>query len=378
MLGFELHSQLAAEHNGAELWGYRRVRCGQLTAVGHSMVVNSQGNSEGTAWSESNATIQLEKWWAGEQRSSSVLPNDLDWFKARSVQSYEELADTTSTAQVHPSQFTVAVANLAERAGARIIFGTVEHINCTDKEGAPESTVPITSCHDWSQKKIVSVEYTDKVTSKKHNFPATTVVLAAGPWTSTLLPNLHMSPLRAHSISIKVSRPISAYCLFTQITMKNAPELGMNGLLSTSSSVKTISPEIYSRPDNEIYICGQGDVNVPLPSPTEVVAVSEQRCQDIVAAAASISDEIARGQVTGRRACYLPVVDSSLSKNPLIGQTGLEGLLLATGHSCWGILHAPATGKAISELIFDGEVSCMQPGNLDPRTIIFKRNEHIS
>jgi hypothetical protein len=35
------------------------------------------------------------------------------------------------------------------------------------------------------------------------------------------------------------------------------------------------------------------------------------------------------------------------------------GCYCATGHSCWGILNGPATGKALAELITDGEVSCL-------------------
>jgi glycine/D-amino acid oxidase-like deaminating enzyme len=373
-LSFDLHYQLATEHNGAELWGYRRVRCGQLTAVGQPPMENRRpdpnAEAEAEALSQSNSTIQLGKWWRRERMNASVLPDDLDWFRADSAQSYEEFADTSSTAQVHPLQFTATIAKLAEQAGARIIMGTVEHINCSDGDGASGDPTPLAACHDWSQKKVVSITYTDKTTTEKHTIPAATVVLAAGPWTPMLLPKLRMSPLRAHSISIKLKRPLSAYCLFTEITFRDSSRPVTRGALSKSSSAKTVSPEIYSRPNNEVYICSQGDLSVPLPPPTEVVAVSAQSCQEIIDAAASVSDELGNGQVTGRRACYLPTIEAGVSRDPLVGYTGLEGLLLATGHSCWGILNAPATGKVISELIFDGVVSCTQAGNLDPRKFL--------
>jgi glycine/D-amino acid oxidase-like deaminating enzyme len=39
----------------------------------------------------------------------------------------------------------------------------------------------------------------------------------------------------------------------------------------------------------------------------------------------------------------------------LIGAApGVEGAYVATGHSVWGILNAPATGEAMAELILDG------------------------
>jgi glycine/D-amino acid oxidase-like deaminating enzyme len=43
---------------------------------------------------------------------------------------------------------------------------------------------------------------------------------------------------------------------------------------------------------------------------------------------------------------------------PLIGATpDTEGAYVATGHSVWGILNAPATGEALAELILDGRTS---------------------
>jgi glycine/D-amino acid oxidase-like deaminating enzyme len=70
-----------------------------------------------------------------------------------------------------------------------------------------------------------------------------------------------------------------------------------------------------------------------------------------------------------RRACYLPVLNVGASNDPLVGRTELAGLVLATGHSCWGISNAPGTGKAISELIFEGQISCINAASLDPRMV---------
>lgn len=33
-LSYQLHAELAAEHNGAERWGYRKLHCGSLSAQG--------------------------------------------------------------------------------------------------------------------------------------------------------------------------------------------------------------------------------------------------------------------------------------------------------------------------------------------------------
>ena len=53
------------------------------------------------------------------------------------------------------------------------------------------------------------------------------------------------------------------------------------------------------------------------------------------------------------QACYRPVTEDGL---PFLGQVpDVTGAYIATGHSCWGILNAPASGLAMAELIVDGQ-----------------------
>jgi glycine/D-amino acid oxidase-like deaminating enzyme len=57
---------------------------------------------------------------------------------------------------------------------------------------------------------------------------------------------------------------------------------------------------------------------------------------------------------------------------PLIGRIPqLDDAYVATGHNVWGILNAPATGEALSELIADGvarssDLSAFTPTRLAP------------
>ena len=132
---------------------------------------------------------------------------------------------------------------------------------------------------------------------------------------------------------------------------------------------KHVTPEIYARPNNEVYACGEGDTFVPLPKTTADVETDDARCQDIVDYISSISDEMRDGEVTARQACYLPNVQAA-SGGPLIGETGVRGLLLAAGHTCWGIQNGPATGKLMSEFVFDGRAKSASVGNLDPRKVL--------
>ena len=127
-----------------------------------------------------------------------------------------------------------------------------------------------------------------------------------------------------------------------------------------------MTPEIYARPNNEVYACGEGDTLVPLPPTTTDVVTDSSRCQDIVDDVGSISDELRDGEVTARQACYLPVCSGS--GGPYIGEVReMRGLVLASGHSCWGIQNGPGTGKVVAEIVMEGGARSVELGKLDPK-----------
>ena len=287
---------------------------------------------------------------ASRTMAAAGIPKDLGWVAADSARSYYEMGTPDNTAQVHPYQFTTAIAQLAEDAGAEFILGSVTSL---DKTGGV----------------VKSVTYNDKVTSEPHTLPATDVIISAGPWTRNVYPSAPISALRAHSVTIRPSKPISAYALFTEISLP--PSFGQTDTFQKSKRPhsKQVTPEIYARPNNEAYACGEGDTLVPLPKTTAEVVTDESRCQDIIDYVSSISDELRDGEVTVRQACYLPNVQAA-SGGPLIGETGVKGLLIAAGHSCWGIQNGPGTGKLISEIVFDGKAKSANIGSLDPRKVM--------
>ena len=277
------------------------------------------------------------------------IPDDLDWVSADSVTDYSAMGTPDNTAQVHPYQFTTSMAELAKEKGASVVIGMVSSIN-------------------KSKNAVESVTYTDKETSQSHTIAATDVIISAGPWTKSVFPSAPISAMRAHSVVIKSKQPISPYALFTEIALP--PCFGRKDTLVKSKTPhqKTVSPEIYARPDDEAYACGEGDTLVSLPSTTADVETDLSRCQDIVDYVSSISDQLKDGEVTVRQACYLPNVEGA--RGPLIGETGVEGLLMAAGHTCWGIQNGPATGKLMSEWVFDGKAKSANVKNLDPRYVL--------
>jgi glycine/D-amino acid oxidase-like deaminating enzyme len=78
----------------------------------------------------------------------------------------------------------------------------------------------------------------------------------------------------------------------------------------------------------------------------------------------ALSPVLAAAPIVARQACFRPVTRDGL---PLIGKVpGVEGAYIATGHSVWGILNAPATGEAMAELIVDGAARTVDLGPFTP------------
>lgn len=354
-LSYKLHKELSDEHGGEERWGYRAVHCGQVDCLGRSLPERKEKDSvagkNGEMNGENGESVKLPKRSkeALGRLKAAGIPKDLDWVAEESLRAYDEMGDPSTTAQVHPYQFTTSMAALAKEKGVEI------------KEGASVSSINYLADGNG----VESITYEDKSAGGKETIPATDIILSAGPWTRAVYPTAPIGAMRAHSVTIKPSRPVSAYALFTQIKL---PSPFKRGNTKLKQSGQFVSPEIYARPKNEVYACGEGDQMVPLPKSSDLVETDESRCQEIVDFVGAISDELRDGEVTARQACYLPSVSGSSS--PLVGHTGVKGLYMAAGHTCWGIQNGPGTGKLVSEFVFDGEGKSAKTKGLDPRNFL--------
>ena len=111
-----------------------------------------------------------------------------------------------------------------------------------------------------------------------------------------------------------------------------------------------LTPELFPRADGTTYVCAISSETRCRP----IRPRSRRPRRDRAAGSAvrDVSPAFARRRSLARQACYRPVARDGL---PLIGRVpGLAGAYVATGHSVWGMLNAPATGEAMAELIVDG------------------------
>ena len=359
-LSWRLHRELAAQYGGEGRWGYRRVGVGSLDLEGKGgkkgeVKGDLEGLSDKMGNGDGSVSLQKRSGEAAARMKKVGLPGDLDWFEEECVRGYESMGTSEDTAQVHPYLFTRGMVELAVERGVRVVFGRCEEV----------------VLHQGTDGGVKGVRYTAKESGETKMLEATDVVVTAGPWSGRVWPAAPVGSLRAHSVTIRPTREVSAYAVFTRIALPPKEEDRDKGgrRKKKGGKVQYVSPEIYARPNNEVYACGEGDQLVPLPEGSEDVEVDLQRCEDIEQAVGSVSDVLREGEVLVRQACYLPVVEGG-AEGPLVGLTGTKGVYLAAGHTCWGIMNGPATGLLMSEFVFEGRAKSADVSALDPRMVM--------
>ena len=124
-----------------------------------------------------------------------------------------------------------------------------------------------------------------------------------------------------------------------------------------------LTPELFPRADGTTYVCAISSED-PLPVDPAQVAPSGGAIERLEAMCRVLSPVLASAKILARQACFRPVTADGL---PLIGKVpGIADAYVATGHSVWGILNAPATGDAMAELIMDGVARTVDLLPFDP------------
>ena len=240
-------------------------------------------------------------------------PYDLDWF-APDVTISQAIGSPQTTAQVHPGQYTQAMMRAAEARGAVLRQGVVtglvregERVTGVEVDGAP--------------------------------LAGDAVVIAMGPWSILAAQWLRLPPvfgLKGHSLIFDTGNRVPAEAAFLEYQEETGAVL---------------TPELFPRTDGTTYVCGiSGEEALPVdPARVKPDGGALYRLEAMCRA---LSPVLADAPIVARQACYRPVTRDGM---PLIGKVpGSDGAYVATGHSVWGILNAPATGEAIAELIVDG------------------------
>ncbi|KAK9836568.1 hypothetical protein WJX74_003287 [Apatococcus lobatus] len=263
----------------------------------------------------------------GKQRRPEGSNYDPAWLDGP-VSRLQVMGTEATTAQVHPGKLTQGFMKAAQRRGASLCIGTVTGLDISHNDQACVEGVMVDG----------------------ERVAADVVVLAMGPWTSHAakwLPVPQVFGQLGNSMILKSHQPLSAHALY---------------LHGASGEV-----DIFCRPDGTAYVCGENDI-INTPEDPLDVQPDPAAIKRLKRNAGLVSSALAEAEVEAEQACLRP---TSYSGMPIIGALpGASGAFIATGHSCWGILNAPATGKAMAELILDGQATCVNLSPFDPARLL--------
>ena len=237
------------------------------------------------------------------------------------------LGTADTTAQVDPAAFTRAMMLAAQRHGALLRPGEVTGLR---------------SRHG----RVVGVDLGGEAVE------ADAVVIAMGPWSAAAARWLPLPPvfgLKGHSAIFDTGGEIPPEALFLEVE---------------DASGGVLTPEVFPRADGTTYVCAIS-TEPALPQDPAAVAPDEGAVERLLELCARISPALLPARLLRTGACFRPITRDGV---PLIGAVpGVPGAYVATGHSVWGILNAPATAEALAELILDGVARSVDLSPFDPR-----------
>jgi glycine/D-amino acid oxidase-like deaminating enzyme len=266
--------------------------------------------------------------YAGMVGRPSIRPprGPLPGWISSDVEINGRLGSANTTAQVHPAAFTTNMMRAAQEHGAELRIGTVTGLL---RRGGD----------------VIGVDLDGETLEGE------AIIIAMGPWSVLATQWLSLPPvfgMKGHSLVFATGEMLPPEALFLEY-------------VEAAGSI--LAPEVFPRADGTTYVCALSS-DSPLPVDPEFVVPDDGAIDRLKALCGRISPVLANSRVLASQACFRPMTQDGL---PLIGAIpGARGAYVATGHSVWGILNAPATAEAVAELIFDGAAKTIDLSAFDP------------
>lgn len=308
---FDLHATLAEDLKPYGATDYRRLTC---VAVG------------------------VDDRTAIQKPGGKKLEN-VDWADSAGVMGMRPMGAEDTVAQVHPKKlcdaFVAAAKNLA---GTTVVDSVASGLREADG-------------------RVTGLELADGT-----HIDADAVVLCMGPWSHALgRPTDETMGLIGDEAYSGWGLP---HCPLVVGTKYHAVLLQSPRVLSQAVFFQGLGdPEVYPRPDGEVYVTGSpdpADIVRDLPGETEI---REDVCDELIGKMNVLSSDLKDAPINHKKACHLP---SAADGVPVVGALR-DGAYVGYGHGCWGILLAPATGEALANQIATGESPTLDLGRFDPK-----------
>lgn len=346
---FNLHRSLAAEHRGAEQWGYM-----SGTALNLATEASKKTGTRGDDWLR-DGTSRAE---TAAGASAPVLSDSPDWLTKQQGAELEQISDPDTVAVVDPLRLATFLLQAAQSRGV-----SLHH---------PAKAISLVT--NRVSKTITGVNLVNLHTKSESTIHCTNLIVAAGPWTPAVFHELfpssrarvNMTPLAGYSLVLRSPR----HTLQHEQTYNGRS----HAIFTTHPPECGFSPEIFSRQGAEIYIAGLNpDLRLPPRAEDTAKLFDDREMNKLKGVMVRLMGRLAAGQTESTDAvrniddleivreglCFRPAMTRGVPVVARVDDDVLGGLrpaatggvFLAAGHGPWGISLSVGTGKVIADMV---------------------------
>ncbi|UPL01426.1 hypothetical protein LCI18_012360 [Fusarium solani-melongenae] len=330
-LSFEEHERLAKKYDGHEKWAYAK-----SVTVNYEPPRRKANGPGGEDWlREGGSRVDL----VAEKREVED-GNSPPWLRRVKGDAVSVVDNAEGTAVLDPLRLCQFLLDRCRAAGVRF------HHPAVVLNVGPD-------CHD--ELSHVRIGFTD--CSSETEIPATRVLVCAGCWT----PDVLESMFPGSAIDIPVLS-LAGHSL----VVRNPGDVG-DVYHSLYCSLDDFSPEIYARPNGDIWL---GGVNSAIPLPPLATAAKPMRgpLEKLKATARQLIKSESELEVVRTGLCFRPVTQRGTPYVTRVEDVDLRqgyrtrkgadgGVFVAAGHGPWGISLSLGTGKVMAEMMQGRELS---------------------
>jgi len=348
-LGFELHELLAQNLEGYALDERNNMTKNTVTDYRH--LTAKAAAVDGTI----------------QQHSSKKLvgAKTMEWIEESVLLGEQSLGEEKHIAQVHPKKLCNQLFEYSSSKGVELKIGKVVEVSVgrnNENDDSNEETSTATP-------RVTNIKLEDGTVIE-----ADVLVAAIGPWSEEIRHWFSKSEPQIHEGLATIPR---IYGTKSHSMLVKTPQVLNEAVFFQSSTGIINDLEVYPRPDGDSYITGKDETKETMTERPGQEQVEDENIREILDSMKVTSPDLL-GKLAPHttQACYWPDVLDSL---PVIGPVpSIDGFYVATGHSVWGILQGPATGRAMSELLIEGEAKSLDLTKFYPtrdrlQTVLYSR-----
>ncbi|CAM1506243.1 Fc.00g058840.m01.CDS01 [Cosmosporella sp. VM-42] len=331
-LSYEEHRKLAENEGGRETWAYSK--CVTVSYEPKGKRDDGKCVEDWLLGGTSRAELVTER----KKMKDGEIPK---WLRRVDGDAVDVVDGDGGTAIVDPLRFCQFLLSKCKAAGVQFHYPAIALEVRTDVRGELSN---------------VRIGYTDSSTETE--IPATRLLISAGAWT----PQVFTSLFNTSSINIPISG-LAGHSL----VVRNPGEVG-EVCHAVYCELDAFSPEIYSRPNGDIYLAGVNSANTRLPDLATGAKPIDASLNELKKIAKQLIASDKELEVVRTGLCFRPITERGLpyvlrmkdenlgiGMETRLGQEG--GVFVAAGHGPWGISLGLGTGKVMAEMMQGSEMS---------------------